>query len=375
MRYESAEVRFHQQDDTLSCGEAAAQMMLASLGAGTLPQRTIGGGQLPPAALSHALNMTLQKLGMEQRFTPASDPCLDSGLRRIVDVLSRRMPVATSIWSGEHWVVVRGVLIGDDDRLRGFFVDDPSSDAPPGYDHGPCDLCGTGLARGSGDVYVTLAAWRQYYWQQPDSDGTPPGYVTIIPAEAAAGAGAALKTDRIATGGESAPAGSERSAVSIVEAALETHQLRTQGALKDRLKDIRVEPVYGLPYLVAVQGGKSRKVAPYGPLTSRYRVNLCPKDGGQPVGQATVDPVAGAMLAVEVPCSDTYVPIPKGAQTLELLELFSDHLTDYLSLEAIMQRRFTIRSARPNRADTLENPVRIDADPETTLYLGFDPHS
>jgi hypothetical protein len=195
-------VPYHQQDTDYYCGAACAQMVLASLGLGLLPQdqlyndnhthSTLEGGW---ATGPDGLHWTLTDLSQGRSHPIPSDPEETVNWTTLAyheatseDAISRKLcwtiehytiaPTAL-VYGSAHWIVVRGYAadraptsaIDPGFAIDHFYVNNPWPPVPSASDptkappppHLASDGCGTGGMRGISDELVTYTDWHDTY--------------------------------------------------------------------------------------------------------------------------------------------------------------------------------------------------------------------
>jgi hypothetical protein len=195
-------VPYHQQDTDYYCGAASAQMVLASLGLGLLPQDQLYNDNHAHSILEgnwytapDGLFWTLNTLSGGHPHPIPSNPeetvdwaFLGYHEATSEDAISRKIcwtiqhytiaPIAL-VYGSAHWIVVRGYA-ADRAPVNGvdpgfsidhFYVNNPWPPVPsasnptqaPPPPHSATDGCGTGGQRGIANELITYADWHDTY--------------------------------------------------------------------------------------------------------------------------------------------------------------------------------------------------------------------
>lgn len=297
---------FHIQDNDSFCGEAAAQMVLEAITGTTPDQCTLGGTELSANDICRSLNDHLIAGGFVERFKVVIDSWAD-GVRRIADVCSRKpFGVPTMEGTSRHWIVVSGVMFQPDEGIRGIFVNDPRSESSMRIEHKFDDDCGTGIAAngadwGAANVYVTLPAWQEEYWQSDILDTTP-RFVLIVPVEQEVDRSSLHFVMDSGTGRvQDAVA-----ACCVVDSAIDQHRLRTSSPLACALAGVTTASYTGYPN--AILDESTYENAEIAAITESRSIVTLQKENTM-VGHATLDPEVGRLLGVRLPLSCA-TPIP-----------------------------------------------------------------
>jgi hypothetical protein len=270
-------VKYHQQDTDTQCGEAVAQMLLASLNGRTPEQSELNLPSSPAPSAEERLFSTapveLARLLNEFQDDPKRydfDRHVDGfapAVQRIVQTLKDpKIAVPAMVYRKLHWVLICNALlerVDGTDRLKGFFLHNPwpvtarkrcnkvASFPPAPFPHAPFDACGNCNGHpnfGTANEYVTAAAWRRCYAFAPAHVEAQDGFVSVTPRQAAAPGPLDIpspSTDRVA------PTGGAR--IAAADAAVAAEGLREVGPLADALRDAKFAFVAGEVEVIDVQ--------------------------------------------------------------------------------------------------------------------------
>jgi Papain-like cysteine protease AvrRpt2 len=389
-------VPYHQQDSDMFCGEATAQMILASRGnlyqqaelSNGLSCSSCNGGT-SPQALQDLLN---EKLPSEPFFSQRWDVNMDEGCQTIVAGLLAGSGVAAMVNGSSHWVLVTGVnLVGDPAQkpytIDSFFINDPEPEtaailrADQGYrspplPHDPMDTCGHKGVYGSASTQVPLCEWRDTYWSAPCTIGDQIGYVTVSTAAPAQKSDyfADYKRTYAKQLAEFAPARvhpstvrslsyPEREAVAkrAAERGIRDHGILAKGPLAERLAGYHL-------------GDLTYHTDLGDPPRHSYQIRLM--RGVEQIGTACVDAETLKFRGVQAPASIMPTPAEMREITLGALKSRTASLRDILGPFELAHELFTIHPAlvwRPCRQSMSRYYPFIQVNlAGTILYVGLD---
>jgi hypothetical protein len=188
---EGLTVPYHQQDNSVYCGPACAEMVLDSIGAGLLGQDNLytdaGNHTSEPYPIWYTAPDGLQWVMNDRRpagfggwFALFALNTEDAISRKLVWTIHHYQvaPIAL-VLRGDHWVVVRGYeasavpssFADTSYTISAFHVNDPWPPVPSFYNpasappppHSGTDGCGTGGNRGVANEHIAYATWQSTY--------------------------------------------------------------------------------------------------------------------------------------------------------------------------------------------------------------------
>lgn len=308
-------VKYHQQDADGKCGEAVAQMLLASLNAQITEQSDLFLPDNPmpsaeellfstaPVELARLLNR-FQDDPTKHDFDRHIDGNAALTVQRVVQSLHEaKIPVPVMVYRKLHWILVCNALleqVNGTPRLRGFFLHNPwpvtarnrakNSDGfpPQPFPHAAADACGNFNGHpnfGAANEYITSAAWNCCYAFAPAEVEGQEGFVSVTPQPAGTAVTSALEVP--GPSNNTAPQKSAR--VEAANAALAAEGLREIGPLADALKDAEFTFVAGEVEVIDVAT----------PGTSYYSV-VFKRPGIPTAGVALFDAVRGDFWGLRV---------------------------------------------------------------------------
>lgn len=192
--HENLAVNYHQQDTSVYCGAACAQMVLNSIGTALLDQvnlyndgrnntSELASWYNPPDGLTWVMN-DRRPVGFTNHFVLFPLNTEDAISRKLIWTIHHYQvaPVAL-VFGGDHWIVVRGYEASaaptssadTDYTISAFEVNNPWPPAPSFYlpppppphpappPHSATDNCGTGGTRGAANEHIAYSAWKSNY--------------------------------------------------------------------------------------------------------------------------------------------------------------------------------------------------------------------
>ncbi len=345
---------YHQQDGYDFCGQAVAQMVLGSLGRDLGDQRTMRrqASIKHPDTTPEELCLNLNPASGGADFGVCSDLTARDGVLRISGGIAELGPaVPALVLDGGHWIAVTGVSYDGDPSsassgVMGFFIHDPEPQNP----RFPCPESGRVIARphqiddtcgifpprcstdyGSGNTFVTMYEWLNFYWRSPSRRGT---FVSIRRGAQASGP---LRGSISDVPPQVVPAGSVLSkpeACVAAMAGIERYGLRDPGSpLAAAVAGVEARPED--VYTIAERPGNGQ----LGSSEPYYLVML--RRGHEPVANVRVGCADGRFLSLQAPRSDVPGPSQMYDFAKAALARYASQ-THNLDVLVIPDRRYTL---------------------------------